>query len=91
MFLAVGYRVNKHTSLQNSFKTPENTRHSGKTPTFKVRGQWFCLRCRQFFSLDDHIFINALTALLGYLRILLEYIHLFHGFQPQDNISEISF
>ena len=37
---------------------------------------------------------SVLTALLGYLSILLEYINLFHGFHPhsrKDNFSKISF
>ena len=36
--------------------------------------------------------MKALTALLEYLTVLLEYIDLYHGFQPhskKDNFSEI--
>ena len=38
--------------------------------------------------------MKALAALLGYLSILLEYINLYHGFQPhskKDNFGVISF
>ena len=38
--------------------------------------------------------MKALTALLGYLSVLLEYIDLYHGLQPhskKDNFGMISF
>ena len=32
--------------------------------------------------------MKALTALLGYLSVLLEYIDLYHGFQPMHRLQE---
>jgi len=38
-----------------------------------------------FFSFREHIFVKWLTALLGYLNVLLEYINPFHSFRPHSN------
>ena len=67
----------------------------------QIRGQWFnfCCRRKNNFSFLDYLFGTRLyeaflTALLGYFSVLLEYIDLFHGFQPhsrKDNFGKISF
>ena len=60
-----------------------------KTPTLKIRDTWFDSCCSQlssgfFLLLLGTCFYKALTALLGYFSILLEYIGLYHGFLPHS-------
>ena len=91
------YRVNKHTAFISSTNLPLNTPETLGAVVIlytnsQVRGQWFDSHCKQIFFVIFRLLLG--TRFYGYLSILLEYINLFHGFQPhskKDNFGLISF